>query len=365
MKRVVFALILMAILAISAIAQDEYEELPQNVVVPDTVQNSLSIEFHAVSGDDRVTLNLPDYFGRKADFVAAPSEHVNVQIDANGVATLSSKDPAWRGIEEVIFAVSKEYLVEKKEEVKRPYTLRNLSAITSKDKIALISDAFTQEQYDTIVGSLSAEQVVIASTLTDDALELDLNKEITLSFSNDEKSILPKVQMDFHAKDENITLASYSEPSDTMFLALLIIGVGTILILGFYLKYMFTGPLKTAMFAPKKKITATSRASQYKGDTASKLKDIRRRLGKENPAKLYKETLMAMNSFITKSFRVSGANIEQADKKLDNYGITGSLKSDIISYITEYREAAYKASEIKKEDAEKLIRFAESILNRL
>lgn len=72
-----------------------------------------------------------------------------------------------------------------------------------------------------------------------------------------------------------------------------------------------------------------------------------------------------MNSFITKSFRVSGANIEAAETKLDTYGVSGSLKSDILSYLTEYREAAYRASEIKEENVETLISLAESIINRL
>lgn len=364
MKKTVFALILIAILAIPVFAQDEYADISQDVV-PETVQNRLSIEFHAVSGDDKVTLNLPEYFGRKADFVAAPSDNVNIEIDSNGVATLSAKDPNWRGIEEVVFAISKEYLEEKQEIKKRIYTPKDVSAVTAKDKIALISDAFTGEQYETMIGNYKKEPVIIASTLSDDALSLDLNKEVTIDFSLDEKSIVPKIQLDFHAKDENITLARYSEPNDTMFLALIVIGVGTILILAFYLRYMFTGPLRPALFAPKKKEAAPSRASQFKGDAMSKLKNIRRRLGKESPAKLYKETLFAMNSFITKAFRVSAAHPEQADKKLDNYGITGSLKSDIISYLTEYREAVYKASEIKKENVETLIRLAESILSRL
>lgn len=366
MKKALIALIILALLAIPVFAQDEYEGMPQDIVIPETVQNRLSIEFHAVSGDDRITLNLPDYFGAAYDFVAAPSDNVNIEIDSNGVATLSSKNPTWRGIEEVVFAISEEYLEEKeKEKKKRLYTPKDLSAVTAKDKIALISDAFTQEQYETIVGNLVKEPVVISSTLSDEALSLDLNKEVTIDFSLDEKSIVPKIQLDFHTKEENITLASYSEPSDNLFLALLILGVGIILILGFYLRYMFTGPLRPALFAPRKKATPSSAASKYKGEALSKLKDIRKNIGKESPAKLYKETLTTMNSFITKAFRVSGAHLEQAGKKLDSYGITGSLKADIISYLTDYREAVYKASEIKKENVGTLIGFAESILNRL
>lgn len=365
MKKAVIIALVMALLAFPVFSQDEYEETSQNVVVPETVQNRLSIEFHAVSGDDKVTLNLPDYFGRQANFVVGETQNVNVVIDSNGVATLSSKDPNWRGIEEVVFAVSKEYLTEEEKPKVFVPRIRNLSAVTSKDKIALISDAFTQEQYETIVGNLSSEPVVISSKLEGGTLAVDLNKEITINFSMEKSSIIPSVKFDFHTKNENITLASYKEPSDTLFLALLIIGVGTILVLGFYMKYMFTGPLRHALFAPKKEKAAPSRASQFKGEALSKLKNIKKRAGKENPGKLYKETLIVMNSFISKVFRVSGARLEEAGKKLDNYGITGSLKSDIISYLTEYREAAYKASEIKKSDLESLLSFAESILNRL
>ncbi|MEK6864304.1 MAG: hypothetical protein AABX27_03360 [Nanoarchaeota archaeon] len=365
MRKAVLLLLVLALFAMQVIAEEPVEEQPLQASAPETVENRMSIEFHSVSGEDKVVLNLPEYFGGKANFVASKTEHVNVEIDSNGMATLSPKDPTWRGIEEVVFAISLEYLTETEKPKTYVPRVRELSEITSKDKIALISDAFTQEQYETVVGSLSKEPVVISSQLYEDALSIDLNKEVTINFSSDKNSIIPKISFDFHAKEGNITLAKYEQPSDTLFLSLLILGVGTILVLVFYLHYAITGPLKSAMFAPKKAPAPASRASQFKGEAASKIKNIKRRIGKESNSKLYKEALLVMNSFITKSFRVSGANIEAAETKLDTYGVSGSLKSDILSYLTEYREAAYRASEIKEENVETLISLAESIINRL
>ena len=365
MGKAVLLLIVVALFAMQAFAEDIIEEKQLQASIPETVQNRMSIEFHSVSGEDRVTLNLPEYFGGKANFVASRTEHVNVEIDSNGMATLSPKDPSWRGIEEIVFAISLDYLTAKEKPKIYVPRIRNLSAITSKDKIALISDAFTQEQYEAVVRDLKKQPIVISSQLYEDALSVDLNREITINFSSDKNNIMPKVSFDFHSKEENITLATYEQPSDILFLSLLIIGVGTILVLVFYMHYAITGPFNHALFAHKKAVVPVSKASQYKGEAASKIKNIKKRLGKESPSKLYKETLLVMNSFITKSFRVSGADIDMADKKLDTYGVSGGLKSDIISYLTEYREAVYRASEIKKENVETLISMAESIINRL
>lgn len=355
-KAILLALLILCIYP--AVAQTAPE-------VPSTVENRMSIEFHAVSGNDTIQLNLPEYFGRKANFVAAKTEHIRVDIDSDGIATLTPFDPGWRGIEEVVFAISEEFLnkTEKQPKIYVP-RLRNLTEVTSKDKIALISDAFTQEQYDTIVGNLSREPVVISSALSQDALSLDINKEVTINFSMDQRrSTMPIVSLDFHTKQENITLAQYQQPSDTVFLALIILGIGTIFILGFYIHYIVSGPLKPMLFAPKKK--EAPKLSIDKSGAVAELKQIKRMLGKQTPAKTYKDTLLMMNSFLSKSFRLKGLSAEQAEKKLEHYGIESGLKSDILSYLTDYREAAYRSSELTREDAETLISFAESILKRL
>ncbi len=357
MKKGLLIAVAFAFLCISALAQE----------IPETVEERLSIEFHAVSGDDKVTLNLAEYFGGKAEFVAASTENVNVQIDSNGIATLSAKDPNWRGIEEVVFAISEEYLEkEEKEEKKYVPRLRKLSEITSKDKIALESDAFTQEQYERIVGELTPEPITIASTVSEDSVSVDLNKEVMIDFSlkKGSKSAVPAVSMDFHAKEDGISLAPYKEPDNRVFLGLVVIGIGTIMMLGFYLRYMMTGPMRSALLKPKKAAMPMSKAGAYKVDALADLKKIRKSLSSEKPAKAYKDALMVMNSFLSKSFRLQGS-AEQMAKKLDSYGVDSSVKSDILSYFTDYREAAYKASEMTKESAEKLISFVESILKRL
>lgn len=348
MKRLVLIAVALIVLSALVFAAD----------APETVQNRLSIEFHSVTGTDSVSLDLVKYFGRKAEFVAAPTQFVNVEISPGGVATITPKDAAWKGIETVVFAVSKEFLVEEEKQPKRFLPkYKDLTKITTKDKIALISDAFTQEQYSTIVGKLVPEQVTIVSTLTEDALSMDLNKELTINFSL-EDSPVPSIQFNFRSKEGNITLANYSEPNNAVFVSLLVLGIVAVVLLGFYMNYMAHGPLRKSLEGPKK-AEPFARAKEYKGDYMDRLKQIKKQLGKEKPGKLYKDTLLLVNSFLSKAFRISSAN---AESRLGSMDIDSGLKSDILSYITDYREAAYNSSDIKKEDAETLISLAESIL---
>lgn len=83
--------------------------------VTETVTNRLSIESHAVSGTDEVTIDLPKYFGKDANFVYSESEHVMVELDPDThIAKLMSTDSEWRGIETVVFATELKYLAEEK-----------------------------------------------------------------------------------------------------------------------------------------------------------------------------------------------------------------------------------------------------------
>lgn len=343
------------LLAIQAFAEE----------IPETVEERLSLEFHSVSGGETVTLNLVEYFGSTGPFVVSPTVHVDVEISPTGIATIFPKDPNWQGIEEVIFAISEEFL-KKEEKEKYIPRLRSLSEITSKDKIALDSDAFTQEQYEAIVGKLTPKQITIASTVSEDSVTVDLNNEVLLGFSvkADSKSAVPSIGMDFHANDEEISLGSYKEPDNRLFLGLVVIGIGTIMMLGFYLHYMVTGPMRSAFTKPKKAAVRVSKAGAYKGNALASLKKIKQGLAAENPAKAYKGTLSLMNSFLSKSFKLQGSP-EQMAKTLNSYGVDSGVKSDILSYMTEYREAAYKAAAMTKNEAEKLISFVESILKRL
>lgn len=370
MKKGLCAIILAfaVIAAASCLAEDVYEEQQ----LPTTVANRLSVEFHAVTGTDSVVIDLPRLFGKKADFVASKTVHTNVTIDPiSGIALISSLDPEWRGTEEVVFATAPEYLEAPEQKGKKRYVPRyprNLTIFNAtKDKIALISDAFTQAQFDTILGNLTAEPVIIVSHLTNDSMMLEINDEVTinLSMGADRTSPLPKIDLGLKAGEENLSPADYKQPKYMLYFTLAILGVILLIIGGLYFHYTFGGAIRETLFAPKSKASPAARFSEYKKAIAPRLASIRRRIGKEKAIKLYRETLLLMNKFLSRALKVSGSDPGAMDLKLSHYGLGSGTKAKISAYFTEYRDKAYTQTDITNDDVHSLLSYIESILRGL
>ena len=128
-------IIIVIFVLLASIALAQYLPEEGEVVVPETIENRLPVEFHSVTGTESVELDLAKYFGRLTKFYVSQTEHVNVTINQEiGLAVMIPYDPEWRGIEEVIFATDPVYLIA---EDKRPHFVRrygNLSKIHKKGR---------------------------------------------------------------------------------------------------------------------------------------------------------------------------------------------------------------------------------------
>lgn len=364
MKKGLFAFIFIFTL-FSTIALAQY--IPEEeAAIPATVENRLSLEFHAVTGTDVIVLDLKRYFGRMAPFVASGTEHVNVTIDpATGVATLAAFDPEWRGIEEVIFATAPEFLtVEEKVKKYLPPRKRNLTILNlSEDKIALIHEAFTQQQFETLIGNLSAEPVDITSFLSNSSLALDLNEEVIINFSMGEEAGA-EIDFGFKIRSTNLTIPFYREPNQILYFTLALLAIGIAMAGSLYLYYNLRMPLKEVFLAPKKAAKAT-KVPSYKKAAKAKLKYIKKRIGKEKPSKLYREAVMLMNRFLAKAYSIRSADEEKISKQLDRHGAKEGTKAKVYAFMADYKNKIYTSKEIKDSDVHNVISYIESVLREL
>jgi|GEM_PF-2795191 len=363
MRKEVLLILLTIAFAINVSAQ-----MDEEATIPGSVENRLPVEFHSVTGDESVQIDLQKYFGRLTDFVASETQHVNVAIDPEtGMATMSAKDSGWRGIEEVIFATSEEYLYKEEKEKRFISRYGNLSKINlSEDKIAMESDAFTQEQFSTIMGTLKGEQVDIVSFMSNHSLLFEINKELTMNFSfePERSSPLPEIDFDFKFKKGNLTAAYYKEPNQLLRFSLVLFGIGAVIIGLIYMKYSWAGAFREA-FLTKKKKEKVSKKDIYKNDLKKNLKKVRKMIGREKPSKLYRQVLHFTNSFLSKACRVRGTNLAAIETKLEKMGVSDAAKSRVKAYITEYRDKAYSPSKLTDENVHHLVSFVESMMRGL
>lgn len=358
MKKGVIILISM-LLAISIV-------YAQDITIPDVVENRLPIEFHAVSGSESITLDLVRYFGQEADFVVGETEHVNVTIDpVTKMATITATDPDWRGIETVVFATSPEYLAE--EEVVQsdilPRRYRNLTRINvTADKIALVSDAFTQQQFNTIIGKLSGEQIDIVSFVSNTSLALAINDELTINFSTDEKTAaVPNIDFNFKLSEANRTLSFYEEKKDIWNFSFILIGLAVVIFLSIYIKYSWAGPLREVFLKSRPK-QEVSKADIYRKDIKTNLRKLLNLVGKEKPKKLYRQGIHFGTQFLAKAYGIRSSNY---DKKMDKKGINKGVQSKVKLFFTEYKDKLYTRTKIDDSDVKQLISFIKSMVRDL
>jgi hypothetical protein len=336
--------------------------------IAETVENRLQIEFHAVTGTDSITLDLPKYFGKDADFVYSETVNVDVSIDPQThVATLRTKDPNWRGTETVVFATSVEWLVEDGKE--GPYIIpRNVTLVrinVSKEDIALDTDAFTQQEFDTMLGNLTSEPVSIASILSNSSLTMNINDEVVLNLSFGEAK--PRVDMDWKLKQNpNMTAARYQEGSDIIFFSLIIFGLFALVVVLMYLYYSYIEAFKETMFAPKReKVDISKKIMGHKRTAFKELNAIQKRASKERSSKLYRECINVMNKFLGEALGVRGSNMLKINERLKKLELKTGTVNKINIYITERKSRVFTGKSIKSEDIIQFVQFLKSIIERI
>lgn len=357
MKRGLIILIIIFLASI-AYAQD----------MSDIVTNRLSIEFHAVTGTDEVTIDLPKYFGRDANFVYKESEHVMVELDPDThIATMRPTDPEWRGIETVVFATGLEYLEEEEREggILLPRNITKVRINVSKEDIAMDSDAFTQVQFETILGNLTSEPVDIDTLMSNESFLVAINDEMyfNMTFKNDK----PKMDMLWRLKaNTNMTAARYKEISDVMTFTFVIFILFSISIVILYVYFGYAESIKSVLLAPNKSKKAAERDIEpYKRAAMGSLVSIQRKIGKEKPSKLYKDSITIMNKFLSDALGIKGGSIAKTNEKISKMGMQAGISSKLSIYFSERKARVYSGTDINEDELQNFISFLKSIISQL
>jgi flagellar biosynthesis/type III secretory pathway chaperone len=352
-------MIIILILTINLVYAQPYAE---------TVENRLTIEFHAVTGDDVVTLNLPKFFGKDADFVHNHPEHVEVTIDPEThIATMKSKDPNWRGIETVVFATEEKYLKEpeKKGGVLLPRNVTKVVINVSKEDIALETDAFTQAEFETILGNLTAEPIDVNAMITNTTLAIEINKELKFNVSYDEKS--PKLKMMWKIKrNTNMTAARYKEASDIITFSIIIFIIFAFAVVILYIYHGYSEEMKNTLFAPRKiKKDLQKKILEHKAIAIRELTILQRRVNKEKANKLYRECTNIMNKFLADGLNIRGSNIEKINQKLTKLNLPQGVIAKLNIFLEERKTKVYSGKELTTTDVNNYISFLKSIINKI
>lgn len=365
MKRLIY--IIFILLLINPIFAQDWIFENKEGEIPDFVENRLQIEFHSVTGTDEVVLDLPKYFGKNVNFVYAPTEHVAITIEPiTQIATLKPKDPAWRGSETIVFATSEEYLEEEKDSV---FLLPRLNVTKvkinlSEEDIASLGDAFTQQQFNTIIDNLTSEQIEMLTMKTKDALSIYINEELYLNITLNGSR--PNYDMSWKIKKtDDMKLATYDEKSDILVFTLILFIIFAVITLSLYLYYGFGDYIKQVSIVPhtNKNKTVKNKIKKYGSKTYSQLDQIERKLAEKSPKKAYKQAIKVMNKFLSKALGVR--NTKNLENKLKKKNVPQSVISNIDSFFLNAKNKIYTKNKLTGKEVSSFINSLKDIIRRL
>lgn len=334
-------------------------------VLAQSTLNRLSVEFHSINGGEVVTLNLITYFGRSANFVSNQPEHVDVSIDPETkVATLRSNDPEWRGIEEVIFAVSEEYL--KLQEVNKtpsflPRPRRLVVVNITEADLDATTEPFTHEQVKAIADQLNVEAVNITTARTARGMVLSLNDQVFMNVTFEHAN--PSVDLSFDLGGKDRKVAEYTEPNEILLYILALIGFIAISVLVLFVYHAYSVHLPKLM--KMKEVPAARFSDDFfllRKEAQKKINELKKQVGREKARKIYRDAITAMDKFFIHGMGVKGTDAAKIDKHLQGLGIKSSTIAKILEIHSEHRDKVYAKEELKDKEAEELLNLCESIL---
>ncbi|MFH1638691.1 MAG: hypothetical protein ABIB71_09775 [Candidatus Woesearchaeota archaeon] len=332
-------------------------------------QNRLVIHFHSLTGTETTSIRLWDYFPHGTVPLISTTEHLVVTIDPKtGMATIKVIDPEFKGIEDVVFAVSKEYLEAEQPQPKYVVPWNRTKTVTGLEgsDLAEPGDAFTAKQFDTLIGKLEGESVSISAVKRRNTIGVLMGDQlfINISYNLTAGYVPPSIKLSFKLEESNRTAAEvYTEPSEIVFFSLSLIIMASLVVLVLYIYYAYSEQLQVSysrMLITKNRVALD--VTVHKKAALVELGHIRGRIGKENPAKLYRQTIAVMNRFLAKALKIRGSSSQNVALKLEKLGAGKPLISKINMYCTRYRDRSYTAKEITNSQVSDIISFVSSII---
>ncbi len=329
-------------------------------------EDTFTISFHSIGGNASITLDLVRYLNNSGPFKYSPVENVNIAI-GKGIATITPKDPAWVGIEDITFApIDVEIKPPKKDESK--FVIGAKRNITISDaEIDTSLGPLVEPSFYLITGNRSAEQINISGFVAKDSLSVELNNEVSLNISLGEnsRSLSPKFVIDVHSKKDNLTLAEYEEPSSwPVYAVLLFILVCAVAVFG----YFYTGygqDVLGAMVPSEPAAVKKSASSANKRSAELKLSGIGAHLTSRDAKDSLKQALSIMESFLSDYLHLAFVSQSRIVSKLSKQGASASVQGRINSVYEEYSDMVYGEAVVSKAKVSAFISKVNAVIRQL
>ncbi len=333
------------------------------------MDNTFSISFHGIGGNQSISINLADYMAGGGPYKYAPVENLNIVIE-NGIATISPKDPEWRGIEDVIFAPIG---VEIKAPTGKPGAFLNATGTRVRRNLTVskwqldtaMGDAVSKSFF-IITGNLTNEPLNISGFLSKNSVRLDINDELSLNISvnKNSRSYNPGFSIDVHNKETNLSLAQYEEPSNWLFygLAGLILAALVIIVAYFYTGYA-QDVLSAAVSKEEKPAENKSVTAEAKRRAQIRLATIRKKIDL-SPEGALKEAMGVVNGFFSSYLHMTFVSKDKIVDKLAKKGKGGALQESVASLYDDYAGLAYGKKGISKSGVSAFISKASNVMRQ-
>ncbi len=329
---------------------------------------TFTVSFHAIGGNESISLDLVKLLDNPGPFKHGPVKNVVISIEA-GIATISPKDPAWVGIEDIIFApfdVEIRPETEEEREVKLARTARRNITVSKYDLDTALGE-FIHQSFYVIARNLTGEPINITGFITEDAVSIEVNNEVSLNmtFGKNMKSLAPEFMIDVHDRSANISLGTYEEPSSLPFYIIVALFVVALVVIFAYFYTGYAQDMLSEFLAETKTVETKSVSVSVKRHYLAKLSSLKLRLDKEDSRYVVKEAMGLVNEFFSQYLRVAFPGKDKVLGKLVRRGASKAAQNAVLALYEDYGGMMYGKGDIAKGNASAFISKANGVLRQV
>ena len=329
---------------------------------------TFTVSFHAIGGNESISLDLVKLMDNPGPFKHGPVKNVVVSIEG-GIATISPKDPAWVGIEDIIFApfdVDIRPETEEERGTKLARAARRNITVSKYDLDTALGE-FIHQSFYIIARNLTGEPINITGFITEDAVSIEVNNEVSLNmtFGKNMKSLAPEFIIDVHDRGANISLAAYEEPSSLPFYIIMALFVVALVVIFAYFYTGYAQDMFSEFLAETKTVETRSVSVSVKRHYLAKLSSLKLRLDREDSRSVVKEAMGLVNEFFSQYLRVAFPGKDKVIGKLVRGGASKSAQNAVLTLYDDYSGMMYGKGDIAKGNASAFISKANSVIRQV
>ncbi|MFH0752197.1 MAG: hypothetical protein V1914_01215 [archaeon] len=327
--------------------------------------DTFPVSFHSSGLNESISLDIAKYLKHSGPFKHTPVEHVNIFFDG-GIAIITSKDPAWQGIEDIIFApIGVELRVpEPVNRTERVSKWRNITISKTEIDSALGSEI--DRSFYVLAGDLEGEKINISGFLSDDSLSLNINDEVSLNLSlNGDKGLSPEFLIDVHDLRSDLTLADYSEPFNWLFLIIVVFLIFSCVVTAAYIYTGYAQNVFRVMVDQEKKEDKKVMSSAFKRKAKQNLLGVKSGLSEGNSKDVLKKAEGILDEFFSGYAGIAAKDKDELFKKLERKKVSRAIQKEIKVLYDDYASMMYGDKKISKQTVSVFVRKAHDTIRKL